>query len=444
MKRVWWVWGVGVLAYVVAVMHRTSFGVSGLAATERFDITPAVLSGFVVLQIVVYASMQIPAGVLLDRFGSRVMIASGAAIMAVAQLVLAFTESLPAAYAARVFVGAGDALTFISVLRLVPVWFDTRRVPLVSQLTGILGQLGQVLSALPFVLILGGAGWSAAFASAAALGVLACVLAVAVVRDAPPGVVVRTEAAGMRQVLGQIGVVWRRPGTRLGFFTHMGTQFSITTFALLWGVPYLQSAQGLSAAAAGSLLTLSVVSAIAAGPVLGILSGRFPLHRSWLVLSIMVSNAAMWTVVLLLPAPAPMWLLVLLIVTISVGGPGSMIGFDYARTFNPSTALGTAQGMVNIGGFLASLLVIQAMGLILQRLGGYTFEAFRVAWLAQYPVWVVAIIGVLVTRGKARREAGVSPRTLRQVLRDGRRAGPANSQTRIEEAGDDGERTRAD
>ena len=121
-----------------------------------------------------------------------------------------------------------------------------------------------------------------------------------------------------------------------------------------------------------------------------------------------------------------------------------MIGFDYARTFNPSTALDTAQGMVNIGGFLASLLVIQAMGLILQRLGGYTFEAFRVAWLAQYPVWVVAIIGVLVTRGKARREAGVSPRTLRQVLRDGRRAGPANSQTRIEEAGDDGERTRAD
>ena len=444
MKRVWWVWGVGVLAYVVAVMHRTSFGVSGLAATERFDITPAVLSGFVVLQIVVYASMQIPAGVLLDRFGSRVMIASGAAIMASAQLVLAFTESLPAAYAARVFVGAGDALTFISVLRLVPVWFDVRRVPLVSQLTGILGQLGQVLSALPFVLILNGAGWSAAFASAAALGVLACVLAVAVVRDAPPGVVVRTEAAGMRQVLAQIGVVWRRPGTRLGFFTHMGTQFSITTFALLWGVPYLQSAQGLSAAAAGSLLTLSVVSAIAAGPVLGILSGRFPLHRSWLVLSIMVSNAAMWTVVLLLPAPAPMWLLVLLIVTISVGGPGSMIGFDYARTFNPSTALGTAQGMVNIGGFLASLLVIQAMGVILQRLGGYTFEAFRVAWLAQYPVWVVAIVGVLVTRGKARREAGVSPRTLRQVLRDGRRAGPAESPTRVEEAGDDGDRTRAD
>ncbi|MDV2478271.1 MFS transporter [Rhodococcus zopfii] len=430
MKRVWLVWSIGVFAYVVAVLHRTAFGVSGLAATERFDVSPAVLSGFVVLQIVVYAAMQIPAGVLLDRFGSRAMIATGAAIMAVAQLVLATTESLPLAYTARVFVGAGDALTFISVLRLVPVWFEPRRVPLVSQLTGILGQLGQVLSAVPFVLILSGAGWTAAYGSAAALGVLACVLVVAIVRDAPPGVEVRSEPAGLRAVGGQIAVVWKRPGTRLGFFTHMGTQFSVTTFALMWGIPYLQSAQGLSAAAAGSLLTVSVATAILAGPVLGVLSGRFPNHRSWLVLGSVLGSVTMWSVVLALPGPAPVWLLVLLIVVISVGGPGSMIGFDYARAFNPSTALGTANGIVNIGGFLATLIVVQVMGIVLERLGGYTFESFRVAWLAQYPIWVIALTGILISRGKARRVAGVSPRTLRQVLFDrsgGRRRKLADS-----------------
>jgi len=160
-----------------------------------------------------------------------------------------------------------------------------------------------------------------------------------------------------------------------------------------------------------------VVTAIAAGPVLGILSGRFPLRRSWMVLAIMLANATIWTVVLALPGPAPIALLVLLIVVISVGGPGSMIGFDYARTFNPGSALGTANGIVNIGGFLATLLVVQTMGLVLERLGGYTFDAFRVAWLAQYPVWVIAIIGVLVTRGRARREAGVHPRSSWQVLR---------------------------
>lgn len=445
--RAWLVWGVGVFAYVVAVLHRTTFGVSGLAATERFDIAPAVLSGFVVLQLVVYASMQIPAGVLLDRFGSRIVIAVGAGITALAQTVLALTESLPLAYGARVFVGAGDALVFISVLRLVPVWFASRRIPVVSQLTGILGQLGQVLSAVPFVLILAGAGWSAAYGSAAGLGVLACVLVVAVVRDTPPGRTREVASAGLATVVRQIGVVWRRPGTRLGFFTHMGTQFSVTTFALMWGVPYLQSAQGLSAAAAGSMLTVSVVTAIAAGPVLGVLTGRFPNRRSWLVLSIMLSNAVAWSVVLALPGPAPLWLLVVLIVVISVGGPGSMVGFDYARTFNPSTALGTAQGIVNIGGFLATLIVVQTMGVLLQQFGGYSFDAFRVAWLAQYPIWVIAIIGVLVTRRKARQEAGVVPRPLRQVLRErnaSRRVELADSTVKhVEEerSDDDGGRT---
>ncbi|TQC42110.1 MFS transporter [Rhodococcus sp. WS4] len=418
MSRVWLVWGVGVVAYIVAVLHRTSFGVSGLAATERFSISPSVLSGFVVLQIVVYAGMQIPAGVLLDRYGSRIMISAGALIMASAQMLLALTESLPLAVAARVLVGVGDAMTFISVLRLVPQWFAPRRVPLVSQLTGIFGQIGQILSALPLMLLLNGPGWSFAYGSAASLGLLSFVLAVSVIRNAPPGLEVVAAPAGLREVGRQIRAVWGRHGTRLGFFTHMGTQFSMTTFALLWGVPYLRSAQGLSPAEAGSLLTLSVISAIVAGPIIGILSGRFPMRRSYLVLSIMISNAAMWTVVLALPGPAPIWLLALLVMVISVGGPGSMIGFDYARMFNPSTSMGTAQGMVNIGGFLASLLVIQAMGLILDAMGGYSFDAFRVAWLVQYPVWIVAITGVLVTRGKTRRQMGLVLRPIRQVWRE--------------------------
>ncbi|ABG96870.1 probable MFS transporter [Rhodococcus jostii RHA1] len=425
MSRVWLVWGVGVVAYIVAVLHRTSFGVSGLAATERFSISPSVLSGFVVLQIVVYAGMQIPAGVLLDRYGSRIMISAGALIMASAQMLLALTESLPLAVAARVLVGVGDAMTFISVLRLVPQWFAPRRVPLVSQLTGIFGQIGQILSALPLMLLLNGPGWGFAYGSAASLGLLSFVLAVSVIRNAPPGLEVVAAPAGLREVGKQIRAVWGRPGTRLGFFTHMGTQFSMTTFALLWGVPYLRSAQGLSPAEAGSLLTLSVISAIVAGPIIGILSGRFPMRRSYLVLAIMISNAAIWTVVLSLPGPAPIWLLIVLVMVISVGGPGSMIGFDYARMFNPSTSMGTAQGMVNIGGFLASLLVIQAMGLILDAMGGYSFDAFRVAWLVQYPVWIVAITGVLVTRGKTRRQMGLVLRPIRQVWRErgGRRKG---------------------
>jgi MFS family permease len=409
--RAWVVWTAGLLAYVVAVLDRTTLGVSGLDAAERFSAGPGVLSTFVVLQVVVYAGMQIPAGLLLDRYGSKALIVAGSLIMAAGQMTLALTEALPAAIIARALVGAGDAFTFISVLRLVPRWFAPERVPLVTQLTGILGQLGQVLSAVPFLALLNGPGWTAAYTSAAALGVLAAVLALALIRNEPPGTKIQTEVISVRGTLRNIRAVWARPGTRLGFFTHMGTQFSITVFALMWGIPYLTTAQNFSAGAAGALLSASVVSIIVAGVVIGVLTGRFPKRRSWLVLGIMASNAAIWTVVLVLPAPAPPWLLVVLVLVVSVGGPASVVGFDFARTFNPSKSLGTAQGMVNMGGFLVSLLVMQAMGMIIGAMGGYSFDSFRVAWTVQYLVWLVATIGIVTNRRAALREMARERRT---------------------------------
>lgn len=400
--RPWIVWATGLIAYIVAVLDRTTLGVSGLAAADRFSAGPTLLSTFVVLQVVVYAAAQVPAGLLLDRFGSKALIVSGAALMASGQLVLAFTDSLPTAIAARAVVGLGDAVTFISVLRLVPNWFQPRQVPLVTQLTGIWGQLGQVLSAVPFLAVLSASGWSVAYASVSALGVLSIVLTLAIVKDTPEGSAVVPERMSLRETLSSLQTVWLRPGTRLGFFTHMGTQFSITVFALMWGVPYLTVAQGVSSAVAGTLLTLSVLAAISAGVLIGIFTGRHPHRRSRLVLAIIASNALVWTVVLALPGKAPLWLLVVLVLVISVGGPGSMVGFDFARTFNPSATLGTAQGMVNMGGFVASLLLMQAMGLILQAAGGLSVEAFRLAWTLQYAVWTLAVVGILITRRKAR------------------------------------------
>lgn len=404
--RAWVVWSAGLLAYIVAVLDRTTFGVAGLDAAQRFGASPAMLSTFVVLQLIVYAGAQIPAGVLLDRYGSKAMILTGGTLMVIGQLALAFTESLPLAVAARAVVGLGDAFTFISVLRLVPHWFPERQVPLVSQLTGISGQFGQVLSAVPFLNLLGGRGWTYAFTGVAVLGVVSLMATVLLVRNAPPEAAIDDPATDLRSALVSVKAVWLRPGTRLGFFAHMGTQFSTTVFMLMWGVPYLTAAQGVSRDWAGFLLTLSVISAVSAGVLFGILTGRHPHRRSWLVLGIIASNALVWTAVLMLPGPAPHWLLIVLVTVISIGGPGSVVGFDFARTFNPRATLGTAQGTVNMGGFVASLLVMQAMGMIIGATGGYSFDSFRLAWCVQYVVWAFAVVGILVTRRKARRTIG--------------------------------------
>ena len=58
-------------------------------------------------------------------------------------------------------------------------------------------------------------------------------------------------------------------------------------------------------------------------------------------------------------------------------------------------------------------------GAVMTVAGGFTPEAFRMAWLIMYPVWAVALVGIVVTRRKARRldaEIGIVPRPLRQVL----------------------------
>ncbi|MBC3192946.1 MFS transporter [Pseudonocardia sp. C8] len=422
-SRAYLVWSAGLLAYVVAVLQRSSFGVAGLDAADRFGASPTVLGGFLVLQLLVYAALQIPVGLLLDRFGARTMVLAGAVTMTAAQILVALATALPLAIAARVLVGIGDALTFISVLSVVSVWFPARRVPLMTQLTALLGQFGQVLSAVPLATLLHGYGWTTAFLAAAAAGAVAGIAVLAVFRDRPPGTPAPTTVASPREVLDGLKGAWRHPGTRLGLWSHAGTQFSGLVFALLWGVPYLVAGQGMSPSGASVMLTVLVLAGGVVGPVFGEFTARHPLRRSWLVLFVIAATALMWTVVLLVPPPVPLWLLVLLVLVLAANGPCSAVGFDFARTFNPEHRRGTAVGIVNVGGFTASLLTTLLVGAVLGAAGGYTPDAFRTAWLVQFPIWAVTTVGVVVARRKARRvmaQEGVVVPPLREVLRRSR------------------------
>ncbi|MFC7527446.1 nitrate/nitrite transporter [Actinoplanes sp. GCM10030250] len=430
--RAWAVWSAGLAAYVIAVLHRTSLGVAGLDAQERFGIGASALATFAVLQLLVYAGLQIPVGLLLDRFGSLRLVLTGALLMVAGQTLMAVADDMSGAITARILVGAGDAMTFISVLRLVPQWFPAKRVPVLSQLTGIAGQLGQVLSAVPLAALLAGPGWTTAFLGAAGAGVFVSLVAVAALRDTPEAKVSSGRTLSWQQLGTDLGGAWRHPGTRLGLWTHFTTQFTGTVFALMWGIPFLIAGEGLSRGAASSLLLLFVVTGMASGPVLGMLTQRHPLRRSWLVLGIVSANMLAWAVVIAWPGRAPMALLTVLVIALGLGGPGSMIGFDYARTFNPPSRLGTATGVVNVGGFVASLLTIELIGLILDaRTGGsadYHISDFRLAMSVQFLVAAVGLAGILRTRRLTRRriteEEGIVFRPLRDVV-----AGLANGRT---------------
>ncbi|MGK0714723.1 MFS transporter [Leucobacter sp. W1153] len=441
----WVVWGVAALAYAVAVINRSSLSALGPAAQEHFGIDATTLATFATLQLVVYAGLQIPVGVLLDRFGSTVMILTGGVLMLVGQLLMATVFDVSLAILARVLVGAGDACTFISVMRMLPAWFALRQLPIVGQATGLIGQTGQLVSVTPLALVVGKFGWMPGFLGIAAVGFLVLLLGTLVLRDfpqagtvlermtgrlgrtsrharslgdaenateltalAPPATaMMATVVAGRARRVPGIGFVEKSrrllsiPGVRLAYWLHFTVPFSANVFILLWGTPFLIGGVGLSAPAASGLLSLMIVSSMMGGVMLGPLSSRFIERRVRMVIGIAVMITVAWLITLLWPGTPPVWLMAGLMFVIAVGGPASMIAFEVARSHTPRSFGGFSTGLVNTAGFTSSLLVIFLIGFALDLLGAgspasYTLDAFRWAFAVQIPFLLLGITMMLV------------------------------------------------
>ncbi|MGP3998572.1 MFS transporter [Streptomyces sp. 8N706] len=394
------VWGLGVAVYFVAITYRTSLGVAGIDAADRFHINASALSTFSILQLLVYAGMQIPVGLLVDRLGTKKVLAMGVVLFTVGQLGFALSHSYAAALASRALLGCGDAMTFISVLRLGSRWFPARRGPLIAQIAALFGMAGNLVSTIVLARLLHSIGWTPTFAGSAVGGVLVLVLLLLFLKDHPEGhapePVQQTDGGFVRR---QIAAAWREPGTRLGMWVHFTTQFPAMVFLLLWGLPFLVEAQGLSRAVAGELLTLVVLSNMAIGLVFGQIIARHHRARMPLALGTVSTTALLWGTTLAWPGHAPLWLLTALCAVLGSCGPASMIGFDFARPANPPERLGTASGIVNMGGFTASMATLLAIGVLLDTTG----DNYRIAFASVFALEALGVSQILRLRGRADR-----------------------------------------
>jgi len=394
------VWGLGVTVYFVAITYRTSLGVAALDAAERFDINASALSTFSILQLLVYAGMQIPVGLLVDRLGTKKVLTLGVVLFTAGQFGFAFSDSYVAALACRALLGCGDAMTFISVLRLGSRWFPAKRGPIIAQVAGLIGMAGNLVTTLVLARVLGTFGWTPTFAGSAVGGVLILVLVVAFLKDHPEGhEAPPSPQLGSSYVRRQIQQAWREPGTRLGMWVHFTTQFPGMVFLLLWGMPFLVEGQGMARPAAGELLTLVVLSNMAVGLVFGQVITRHHAARAPLALGTVALTAGVWAAVLLWPGHAPMWLLVTLCSVLGACGPASMIGFDFARPANPPGRQGTASGIVNMGGFTASMTTLLVVGVLLDLTGGN----FRIAFACIFVLEALGVTQILRLRPRAHR-----------------------------------------
>jgi MFS family permease len=392
---------VGVSVYFVAVIFRTSLGVAGLDAADRFHVGASALSTFSILQLLVYAGMQIPVGLLVDRLGTKKVLTLGVLLFTAGQIGFALSPSYGTALASRALLGCGDAMTFISVLRLGSRWFPARRGPMIAQMAGLVGMAGNLVSTLLLARLLHGVGWTAAFAGSSVAGLVVLVLTLLFLKDHPDGHEPEPfPHHGAAYVRRQIAASWREPGTRLGMWVHFTTQFPAMVFLLLWGLPFLVQAQGLSRGTAGELLTLVVLSNMVVGLVYGQIVARHHTARLPLALGTVLATAAVWASTILYPGEhAPMWLLLVLCGVLGACGPASMLGFDFARPANPPERQGTASGITNMGGFVASMTTLFAVGVLLDATG----DDYRIAFSAVFVLQALGLTQILRLRGRAAR-----------------------------------------
>ncbi|WP_326689166.1 MFS transporter [Streptomyces sp. NBC_01795] len=405
--RAMWVWGIGVAVYFVAVTYRTSLGVAGIDAADRFGINASALSSFSILQLLVYAGMQIPVGLLVDRWGTKRILLLGVVLFTAGQFGFAVSGSYAMALASRALLGCGDAMTFIAVLRLGARWFPARRGPVIAQVAALMGMAGNLVTTLVLARVLDTFGWTPTFAGSAAGGFAILLLVIFFLKDHPEGFAApafpkeANGGPGPGFIRRQITAAWREPGTRTGMWVHFTCQFPGMVFLLLWGMPFLVEAQGLGRGTAGELLTLVVISNMCCGLVYGQVISRHHAARTPLVFGTVLATATVWAATIAWPGRSPMWLLIVLCAVLGACGPGSMIGFDFSRPANPPERQGTASGIVNMGGFTASMTTLLAVGVLLDLTG----DNFRIAFASVFVLQALGLAQVIRLRGRAvRRE----------------------------------------
>jgi MFS family permease len=389
-SRAWRMWALAAAFYVVAIFHRMSLGVASLDAGHRFGVSTSAIALLSTVQLGLYLAMQIPAGLLADRLGPRRTLTLGLLAMGAGELLFAFSPTFGPAIAGRALVGAGDACMFLNVLRVAAEWLPRERYALATSFTGVCGALGQLLGTAPLAASLGRLGWTPTFAVSGVATAALAALAISRLQDRPDGAVPVRHAA----ILPTLVRAWRAPSIRHGLWVHFALNCPFVTLTGLWAYPYLVQGQGVAPGTAATLLAGAVVVFGVSAPALGALAGRLPARRGQLAGAVAVAGAAALALVLAWPGGHPPLALLALVLFLSgVSGATSMLAFDLAREGAPAAG-GSAAGIVNIGGFGATIVAQAAIAVLISAHLDY-----RIALL---PLLALMVAGALQANRHAR------------------------------------------
>jgi MFS family permease len=354
-----------------------------------FSVGAAVLGNLSAAYFYGYAGMQIPVGVLLDRFGPRRLITIATLLCAGGCVLFATGDTLATVTAGRFLIGASSAFSLVGAMAVAGQWFSPDRFALLSGMAMAMGMAGGVLGQAPLRIAVEASDWRATTLLLAAGGVALSVSAWAFVRDRWRG------SGGIADVLSGLGVVARHPQTWLVALAGLGTSSPLLGFAGLWGVPFLETAYGLPRTLAATLTSLLFVGWGVGAPLIGWLSDRIGRRRPPMLAGLVLETAAL--LVLVYVPSLPTFVLGSLCFLIGFFGSSQIVCFALVRENHTVGLSGTAIGFVNTMVTGAGALFQPLVGLLLDLAwAGQTAHGARIYDTGAYRLALASLVACSV------------------------------------------------
>lgn len=409
-RLAWGVWGLGAALYLIGFYQRVAPAVITGELTADFGLTAAALGNLSAFYFYSYVAMQVPTGIIADRWGPRRLLTAGALVAGAGTLLFALAPNLWVANAGRLLIGGSVAVAFVGMLKIASHWFVPRQFALASGMALFTGIVGAVFAGVPLRLLVNAFDWQTVMVASA---IVTLALAAAIwwlVRDDPTEKGYATHFAGhgnggdAHSVLGGLREVFRYRNTWLLFLIPGGVAGPLLAFAGLWGVPYLTTHYRLSTAEAAAVTSTLMVAWALGGPFFGHLSDRLG-HRKPLYAWGLLAIAGGWAVALFLSPPYPLLVAVLAVVGFFSGC--MMPGFAFAKESVPPQLAGTVSGVINMGVMTGPMVLQPAVGWMLDRLWTGTMEngarlydlsAYRTGFALMMAWTAIALVLILFTR----------------------------------------------
>ena len=347
---------------------------------KEFSVGAAILGYLSATYLYIYAALQIPLGLVVDKYGLRGVVAGACALCGIGSIIFSLADSLYLAYLGRGLVGAGAAFSFVGALNMAARWFPSR-FALLGGWAQMMGSAGGFVGQAPLSLAVATFGWRSCNLSLGIAGLFLAVLLLFTVKDP------KEDQASEDNFSIWLGLknVCANTQTWLATLAAAGLTSALLAFGGLWGVPYLMKARAIDKPDAASFISIIFVGWAIGAPFFGWLSDR--IRRRRILLQWGTCGAALTTGTTILVPTLSTTLVIVVLFLQGFFSASMILGFALAKDNNPPESSGVALGLINTFVVGSGAILQPLVGVLLDyRWTGEMFDGVRVFNLVDFQV----------------------------------------------------------